>query len=130
MSSPFIIIDEIEDKINEINSGLSSTLSTINTNVNTIVTKVGNIETYTKGNNTASTTGTLSQKISSAIANSATKTGIISQKASYAISLLEGQNSAHGTQIYSTAGAYSWTPPTGVGYIYVIIIGGSGMAME
>lgn len=120
MSSPFIIIDEIEDKIDEINTGLSSTLSTINTNITTVINN-------TAVNNTASTTGTLSQKMSSAIANTATnntasKTGILSQKLSYLIE----QNTTHGTQTYSTAGTYTWTAPAGVSMVIVNVVGGGG----
>lgn len=50
MSSPFIVIDEITTKMNEINSSLT--------------TKIDMISSNTAVNNTASSTGTLSQKLS------------------------------------------------------------------
>ena len=49
MSSPFIVIDEITTKMNEINSSLTTKIDTISSN--------------TAVNNTASSTGTLSQKL-------------------------------------------------------------------
>lgn len=64
MSSPFII-DELSAKINELNSGLSSSIDLINTNINTINTDLSAVATNVVINNTASTTGTLSQKLSS-----------------------------------------------------------------
>lgn len=78
MSSPFIIIDEIEEKLTELNNNISNTLSTINSNINTINTNVNTvsrdfgtantninaIKTATAANTTASATGTLSSKLS------------------------------------------------------------------
>jgi len=57
MSSPFIIIDEITEKINEMNTSLTTKIDTISSNTTTIINN-------TKVNNTASGTGSLSQKLS------------------------------------------------------------------
>ena len=57
MSSPFIIIDEITEKIDEINTSLTTKIDTISGNTTTIINN-------TKVNNTASGTGSLSQKLS------------------------------------------------------------------
>lgn len=83
MSSPFIIINEIEELLNDMNDGLTSTLSTINTNVNTIKTDVGAVKSATAVNNTAS------------------KTGVLSAKSAYIISLLE--NSTYGLSAIKNA---------------------------
>lgn len=82
-----ILLSEIEDKLSELNSSLSSKIDSINTNTNTVNsnvsaikttvdniyskvdTEVASILTNTNTNNTASLTGTLSQKLSY-IANS------------------------------------------------------------
>lgn len=63
MSSPFIIIDEITDEINKLNTSLTTTINTINTNVNTANTSINAIKTNTAANSTESSTGTLSQKL-------------------------------------------------------------------
>lgn len=65
LSSPFIIIDELTDKINELNSELSSSIDSINTNINAISTDLTEVAANVSINNTASSTGTLSQKLSS-----------------------------------------------------------------
>ena len=83
MSSPFIIINEIEELLNDMNDGLTSTLSTINTNVNTIKTDVSAVKSATAVNNTAS------------------KTGVLSAKSAYIISLLE--NSTYGLSAIKNA---------------------------
>ena len=85
-----IVLNEITELLNSVNSGITSSLSTINSNVNTIKTNVASILDNTKANNTASTTGTLSQKISSAISNTAATTtenssGTLSAKLTYLI---------------------------------------------
>ena len=108
-----IVLNEITELLNSVNSSLSTSISnvksvvdTISSNTTTIInnTKVNNtaseggslsqklasIISYTKTNNTASTTGTLSQKISSAIANTAATTtesssGTLSAKLTYLI---------------------------------------------
>ena len=99
------------------------------------------IKTATATNNTASTTGTLSQKLSSAIANTATnntenKTGILSQKLSYLINRANKvvtpsntnlkQLSSSGTvtvpyvnQMYSGAAKTVSSNWTGYGYVQV-----------
>lgn len=77
-----ILLSEIEDKLSELNSNLSSKINSINTNTNTVNSnvsaikttvdniyskvdsEVANILTNTNTNNTASLTGTLSQKLS------------------------------------------------------------------
>lgn len=83
MSSPFIIINEIEELLNDMNDGLTSTLSTINTNVNTIKTDVSAVKSATATNNTPS------------------KTGVLSAKSAYIISLLE--NSTYGLSAIKNA---------------------------
>lgn len=85
-----IVLNEITELLNSVNSGITSSLSTINSNVNTIKTNVASILDNTKANNTASTTGTLSQKISSAISNTAAtitenSSGTLSAKLTYLI---------------------------------------------
>ena len=81
LSSPFIIIDEIETKLNELNNSLGTTIDTINENVNAVNENVAEVKSDVADvkssidemtvnvaiNNTASTTGTLSQKLSSVI---------------------------------------------------------------
>ena len=57
MSNPFIIVDEIEELLNDMNDDLTATINTVNNNVNTVINN-------TKINNTASGTGSLSQKLS------------------------------------------------------------------
>lgn len=83
MSSSFIVIDEIEEALNTVSSTLTSNISAVKTVVDSISTNVAT-------NNTASTTGTLSQKISSAISNTAATTtenasGTLSAKLTYLI---------------------------------------------
>ena len=95
MSSPFIIIDELEEKMDEVNSGLSTSISNVKSVADSIKTVVDTIDTNTKANNAASSTGTLSQKLSYLITN----------------------NTSHGSQIYSTAGTYTWTCPAGVSMV-------------
>ena len=106
MSSPFIVIDEITSKINEMNTSLttkidnligatgntggSTTAGTVMAKLNKVITDTTAIINNTKSNNTASTTGTLSQKISSAISNTAATTtenssGTLSAKLTYLI---------------------------------------------
>lgn len=60
MSSPFIIIDEITNEIENVNSKIAE----VKTVADTISSNVNNIKTYTATNNSASATGTLSQKLS------------------------------------------------------------------
>lgn len=108
MSSPFIVIDEITTKMNEINSSLTTKIDTIDNIVDTISSNTTTIINNTKTNNTASSTGTLSQKLSSTIANTATnntasKTGTLSQKLSYLVSLLE--NSTYGLGALKNGGS-------------------------
>ena len=67
-----IVIDEIETKLNEINSSLTTKIDGINTNVAAVKTVVDGIATNTAVNNTGSTTGTLSQKLSSIISTLST----------------------------------------------------------
>jgi len=70
-----IILDELEGKLNTVNSNLESKINTTNTNISAVKTVVDNIYskvdteiasilTNTNTNNTASVTGTLSQKLS------------------------------------------------------------------
>lgn len=87
MSSPFIVIDEITTKINELNTSLTTKIDNVNSNISTLLTNTG-------VNNTASTTGTLSQKISSTISNTAATTtenssGTLSAKLAYLINRRE-----------------------------------------
>ena len=106
MSSPFIVIDEITSKINEMNTSLttkidnligatgntggSTTAGTVMAKLNKVITDTTTILTNTNTNNTASTSGTLSQKVSSAISNTAATTtenssGTLSAKLTYLI---------------------------------------------
>lgn len=73
MSSPFIIIDEITSKINEMNTSLTTKIDNLigatgNTggtaSAGTVMAKLNAIITNTTTNNTASNTGALSQKLS------------------------------------------------------------------
>lgn len=64
MSSPFIIIDEITNEIENVNSKIAE----VTTVADTISSNVNNIKTYTATNNTSSKTGTLSQKMAYIIA--------------------------------------------------------------
>lgn len=64
MSSPFIIIDEITNEIENVNSKIAE----VKTVADTISSNVNNIKTYTATNNTSSKTGTLSQKMAYIIA--------------------------------------------------------------
>ena len=70
-----ILLNELTDKINELNSDLESDINAINSNVTTVgsnlsskidalSTSVGTVKTATATNNNASLTGTLSQKLS------------------------------------------------------------------
>ena len=54
--------------------------------------------------------------------NTASETGTLSQKASQIIAL----NKAHGSLSRSTAGTQNWTCPAGVYQVYVTIISASG----
>lgn len=69
MSSQFIVINEIEELLNEMNDGLTGSIGTINSTVNTINTNMAKqtdlttVKTNTAANNTESSTGTLSQKL-------------------------------------------------------------------
>lgn len=81
MSNSVIIIDEVEEKLNNLNSNLSSKIDSINTNTNTINSNISIVKTTidniyskidteissllsnTNANNTANLTGTLSQKL-------------------------------------------------------------------
>ena len=75
-----ILLDELSEKINSLNNGLTNTVASINNNVNEVKNTVNNIYskvdteivsvlTNTNTNNTGSLTGTLSQKLTT-IANS------------------------------------------------------------
>lgn len=64
MSSPFIVIDEITTKINELNTSLTTKIDTIDMLVDTINGNVGAIKTATATNNTANASGVLSAKLS------------------------------------------------------------------
>ena len=57
-------MSEIEDKLDEINSGLSSDISSLNTMLSTINTDLSTVKTNVATNNAASSTGALSQKLS------------------------------------------------------------------
>lgn len=61
--SSFIVINEIEELLNDMNDGLTSTLSTISSNVNTIKTNVASILTNTSATTTENNSGTLSAKL-------------------------------------------------------------------
>lgn len=69
MSSQFIVINEIEELLNEMNDGLAGSIGTINSTVNTINTNMAKqtdltiVKTNTATNSTESSTGTLSQKL-------------------------------------------------------------------
>lgn len=63
LSSPFIIIDEIEEKLKDIKSWLETQLSSINAMINEVKTTLNTVKTETAKNNTANATGTLSQKL-------------------------------------------------------------------
>lgn len=97
-----ILLGEIQSLIDGVNTNIAnakSVIDTINNNTKanntasetgTLSQKLSSIISYTKTNNTASTTGTLSQKISSAIANTAATTtenasGTLSAKLTYLI---------------------------------------------
>ena len=108
-----IVLNEITELLNSVNNGLSSTLSTIST-------KIGNIETYTKTNNTASTTGTLSQKISSAISNTAATTtesssGTLSAKLTYLINRRTKMVTPSSTNLKTLASSGNFVSAGGAG---------------
>lgn len=68
MTSPFIIIDEIESALSAVETKIDTIdgiVDTINSRLTaTRATYIDNIRSYTVTNNTASSTGTLSQKLS------------------------------------------------------------------
>lgn len=119
-----ILLDELSEKIENINANLTNTIGVDITSIKSSVSAINNLVAT---NNTASTTGILSQKLTSIINNTATnntasKTGILSQKLAYLIA----QNEAHGSVGRTTAGSQSWTCPAGVYYVYVSMGGSSG----
>lgn len=122
-----ILLGEIEDKLNGVESKIDTIKSQTDNIYNRVDTEIADIVGKVATNNTASETGSLSQKLSSIINyvktnNTASSTGNISQKISHIIS----QNAAHGKKIRTAVGTENWTCPAGVYVVYAIVIGSGG----
>lgn len=81
-------------------------------------------------NNSASTTGTLSQKLThltNVTGSTADSGGTISSGSMMSkLNALLNINLSHGSQEYSTAGTYTWKCPDGVGMVYIAVNGSGG----
>lgn len=128
-----ILLGEIQSLIDGVNTNIAnakSVIDTINNNTKanntasetgTLSQKLSSIISYTKTNNTASTTGTLSQKISSAIANTAATTtenasGTLSAKLTYLINRRDMVVVASNTVIKTIASNATIKITSGTGY--------------
>jgi len=120
-----IVIDEIETKLNEINSSISASIDGINTNVAAVKTVVDGIATNTAVNNTGSTTGTLSQKLSSIISTLSTVNSNVNTLKNKSFCTVTG---GYKTTVYDENGGYKlaisgcWIAVRN-GYSSVVLIG-------
>jgi hypothetical protein len=127
----------------ETSQEIKSTVNTINTNASTAATKAtaaandaSAAKNNTATNNTASGTGTLSQKLSwigntligatNQTGGSATAGTVMAKLNAIIANQAENSGNNHGVAVFSTAGTHQWTCPEGVYLVSAILCGAGG----
>lgn len=101
---------------------LETILSGMSTTSNSNFTEIKNLLGTINANASNASSYASSTKSNTTTNNTASETGILSQKLSWLITA----NKAHGSLERTSAGSQNWTCPTGVYFVFIVLVGGGG----